>query len=112
MADGTSTGIIQYCRQASDRIPEVLSLPPKLLNQYGDFITKNASAVSHIESGLRSLTYIIPGLQLLATNSVYCTVLILAGRFRESEVASESCALDVETPSSRAATYTEGVSST
>lgn len=32
------------------------------LNVYGDFITKNASAVSQIESGLRSLTYLIPGM--------------------------------------------------
>ncbi|KAF2229379.1 peroxisomal membrane protein pex16 [Viridothelium virens] len=39
---------------------------------YEEFVTKNASAVSQIESGLRSLTYIIPG------------------RFRESELASES----------------------
>lgn len=35
-------------------------------------ILKNASAVSQIEQGLRSLTYIVPG------------------RFRESEIASES----------------------
>jgi hypothetical protein len=28
---------------------------------YSDFITKNSSAVSQIESALRSLTYIIPG---------------------------------------------------
>jgi len=42
------------------------------LNLYGDFISKNASAVSQIESGLRSLTYIIPG------------------RYRESDVASEA----------------------
>lgn len=31
------------------------------LNMYGDFITKNAGAVSQIESALRSLTYIVPG---------------------------------------------------
>lgn len=42
------------------------------LHLYGDFISKNASAVSQIESGLRSLTYIIPG------------------RYRESDVASEA----------------------
>lgn len=50
----------------------VLSLPPRWLGMYADFITKNSSAVSQIESALRSLTYIIPG------------------RFRESEIASES----------------------
>ncbi|KAI9840787.1 MAG: Peroxisomal membrane protein pex16 [Sclerophora amabilis] len=57
---------------ASDRLPEALALPPKWLGLYGDFVTKNASSVSQIESALRSLTYIIPG------------------RFRESELASES----------------------
>ena len=39
---------------------------------YGDFITKNQSSVTQIESALRSLTYIIPG------------------RFRDAELASES----------------------
>jgi peroxin-16 len=50
----------------------VLSLPPKWLHKYDDYITKNASQVSQIESGLRSLTYIIPG------------------RFRDAEIAAES----------------------
>ncbi|KAK8160456.1 peroxisome membrane protein [Phyllosticta citrichinensis] len=59
-------------RQTSSKVSEALSLPPKWLSQYSEFITKNASAVSQIESALRSLTYIIPG------------------RFRESEIASES----------------------
>ncbi|KAF1990612.1 peroxisomal membrane protein pex16 [Aulographum hederae CBS 113979] len=54
------------------KVSGTLSLPPKWINMYGDFIIKNASAVSQIESALRSLTYIIPG------------------RFRESEIASES----------------------
>jgi peroxin-16 len=39
---------------------------------YSDFITKNQSSVTQIESALRSLTYIIPG------------------RFRDAELASES----------------------
>ncbi|KAF1979199.1 peroxisomal membrane protein pex16 [Bimuria novae-zelandiae CBS 107.79] len=59
-------------KQATQKTGEVLSLPPKWLGMYSDFITKNSSAVSQIESALRSLTYIIPG------------------RFRESEIASES----------------------
>lgn len=46
--------------------------PTKLIGQYEDFITNNSSSVGQIESALRSLTYIIPG------------------RFRESEIASES----------------------
>ncbi|KAF8468367.1 peroxisome membrane protein [Kalaharituber pfeilii] len=44
----------------------------RLLHLYGDFITKNASAVSQIESALRSLTYIVPA------------------RFKDVELASES----------------------
>ncbi|KAJ9194309.1 hypothetical protein DTO166G4_3410 [Paecilomyces variotii] len=53
-------------------VAKTLSEPSKLLSLYEDFITKNASSVGQIESALRSLTYIIPG------------------RYRESEVLSES----------------------
>ncbi|TEA12336.1 Peroxisomal membrane protein PEX16 [Colletotrichum sidae] len=53
-------------------IRTVLSLPPQWLHMYDEFITKNASQVSQIESALRSLTYIIPG------------------RFRDAEIASET----------------------
>lgn len=48
-------------KQATQKTSEVLSLPPKWLGMYSEFITKNSSAVSQIESALRSLTYIIPG---------------------------------------------------
>lgn len=48
-----------------------LALPPKWLKMYSEFITKNQSSVTQIESALRSLTYIIPG------------------RFRDAELASE-----------------------
>ncbi|KAI9684637.1 MAG: Peroxisomal membrane protein pex16 [Trizodia sp. TS-e1964] len=64
--------MINPIRLASEQVPEALTMAPKYLNMYGDFITKNASSVSQIESALRSLTYIIPG------------------RFRESEIASET----------------------
>ena len=37
---------------------------PSYLAVYGDFIAKNAGAVSQIESALRSLTYIVPGAPL------------------------------------------------
>jgi peroxin-16 len=57
-------------RKAS--IQDILSLPPKWLSLYSNFITKNQSSVTSIESALRSLTYIIPG------------------RFRDAELASES----------------------
>ncbi|KAI5800306.1 peroxisome membrane protein [Peziza echinospora] len=43
-----------------------------ILNIYGDFITKNASAVSQIESAMRALTYVVPA------------------RFKDVELASES----------------------
>lgn len=55
--------VMESCKQASSKVSEALSLPPKWLAQYSDFITKNASAVSQIESALRSLTYIIPGMR-------------------------------------------------
>ncbi|KAL2209588.1 peroxisome membrane protein [Sarocladium strictum] len=53
-------------------LAQILSLPPRCLSMYDDFIAKNAGQVSQIESALRSLTYIIPG------------------RFRDAEIASES----------------------
>ncbi|KAH6603118.1 hypothetical protein Trco_008522 [Trichoderma cornu-damae] len=53
-------------------VGQILSIPPKWLAMYDEFITKNAGQVSQIESALRSLTYIIPG------------------RFRDAEIASES----------------------
>ncbi|KAI9836222.1 MAG: hypothetical protein M1819_001559 [Sarea resinae] len=63
---------MDFYKKAAKKLPEAAALPSQYLGMYGDFITKNASAVSQIESALRSLTYIIPG------------------RFRESEIASES----------------------
>ncbi|KAF2491777.1 peroxisomal membrane protein pex16 [Lophium mytilinum] len=62
----------KQAKLGTQRLPDALSQSPRWLSLYSDFITKNASAVSQIESALRSLTYIIPG------------------RFRESEIASES----------------------
>ncbi|PHH64370.1 hypothetical protein CDD81_4727 [Ophiocordyceps australis] len=51
---------------------QMLSMPSGWLAAYDDYITRNASQVSQMESALRSLTYIIPG------------------RFRDAEMASES----------------------
>lgn len=45
----------------SSNLRNALSLPPKWLHRYDEFVTKNASQVSQMESALRSLTYIIPG---------------------------------------------------
>lgn len=42
----------------------VLSLSPSYMNyldQYEDFLLKNASQITGIEASLRSLTYILPG---------------------------------------------------
>lgn len=52
---------MELYRQASEATRDVLALPPKYVGMYGDFVTKNASAVGQIEGALRSLTYIIPG---------------------------------------------------
>jgi peroxin-16 len=48
-------------KQATQKTGAVLSMPVGWLGMYSDFITKNSSAVTQIESALRSLTYIIPG---------------------------------------------------
>ena len=58
--------------QARTSIPSTVAMPRSWLSAYEDFVSANSSSVSQIESALRSLTYIIPG------------------RFRESELASES----------------------
>jgi len=50
-------------KEATHNATEVLSQPTKWLGMYSEFITKNSSAVSQIESALRSLTYIIPGIR-------------------------------------------------
>lgn len=63
---------MNHLKQAADQSKLVVKLPPKWLNMYNDFITKNAGAVGQVEGALRSIAYIIPG------------------RFRESEIASES----------------------
>ena len=54
-------------KQAAEQTKVIVKLPPKWLNMYGDFITKNAGAVGQVEGALRSLTYIIPGMR----NSVF-----------------------------------------
>lgn len=43
------------------KLPGALSSPARWFGTYEDFIAKNANAVAQIESGLRSLAYIIPG---------------------------------------------------
>lgn len=53
--------MIELYKQAQSRIPATISLPSHWLKSYEDFVTKNASSVTQIESALRSLTYIVPG---------------------------------------------------
>ncbi len=43
-------------------IKSTLAMPSHWVHMYDEFITKNAHQVSQIESTLRSLTYIIPGM--------------------------------------------------
>jgi peroxin-16 len=76
---GTTTTDAAHLPSASSSAPrqsnpirQMLSMPPRWLQMYSDFITKNAHQVSQIESALRSLTYVIPG------------------RFRDAEIASET----------------------
>ncbi|RDW66854.1 hypothetical protein BP5796_09603 [Coleophoma crateriformis] len=56
---------MESIKTTTRRVPNVLAL-------YSEFIQKNQSSVTQIESALRSLTYVIPG------------------RFRDAELASES----------------------
>ena len=53
---------------ATEQAKVIVKLPSKWLNQYSDFITKNAGAVGQVEGALRSLTYIIPGISISHLN--------------------------------------------
>lgn len=73
-------------------VRNVLSLPPKWLAKYDDFVTKNASQVSQMESALRSLTYIIPGTYRSSSprpSRLPSNLCSLPGRFRDAELATE-----------------------
>ena len=73
------------------RLGQILALPPQWLGMYEEFITKNAGQVSQIESALRSLTYIIPGVfALSAPLQRNGRLTSRPGRFRDAEIASES----------------------
>jgi len=58
-------------KQATQKTGEVLSMPPRWLGMYSDFIIKNSSAVTQIESALRSLTYIIPGTHMAREREIH-----------------------------------------
>lgn len=62
MAIGPPTSTMsELYKLAQTGIPATISLPSHWLKSYEEFVAKNASSVSQIESALRSLTYIIPG---------------------------------------------------
>ncbi|KAI5285441.1 Peroxisomal membrane protein pex16 [Ascosphaera aggregata] len=78
------------------RPPTSMLAPSKLVALYEEFITSNSSSVSQVESALRSLTYIIPG-EVLSQLSIIgllspemLTSWRITGRFRESELATET----------------------
>lgn len=52
----------ELLKKARSSLPAAMSLPPAWLKSYEEFVTKNASQVSQIESALHSISYIIPGL--------------------------------------------------
>lgn len=85
---------MEQFKKAADQTRVILTLPPKWLDMYTEFITKNAGAVGQVEGALRSLTYIMPGAP--STHSSRRNPMNgfadshLTGRFRESEVASET----------------------
>ncbi|KAL8925913.1 MAG: hypothetical protein Q9208_003226 [Pyrenodesmia sp. 3 TL-2023] len=77
MAIGPSTGTMTgLYKQAQSRIPATISLPSHWLKAYEEFVTRNASSVSQIESALRSLTYIIPVHTSTLLLSLYNTSLL------------------------------------
>ena len=60
---------MDYYKQVTEKLPEQLNLrPSRWVHSYEEFIAKNASAVTQIESALRSLTYVIPGTALDFSN--------------------------------------------
>ena len=77
-------------KQACSHIPDKITLPATWLHAYEEFISKNSSSVSQIESALRSLTYIIPGTSWNWCYDETVELTVGPGRYRESEIASES----------------------
>lgn len=59
---GPTESIGNLYKQAQSRIPLTISIPRSWLRSYEDFVHKNAGQVSQIESALRSLTYMLPGI--------------------------------------------------
>lgn len=63
MAIASSTkAVTDLYKQAQSHEAMTVSIPRSWIRSYEDFVQKNAHQVSQIESALRSLTYILPGL--------------------------------------------------
>ncbi|KAL8676123.1 MAG: hypothetical protein Q9224_007321, partial [Gallowayella concinna] len=77
-------------KQAQSRIPATISLPSHWLKSYENFVTKNATSVGQIESALRSLIYLIPGIPHPFNVLEPLIDHPSTGRFREAELASET----------------------
>jgi peroxin-16 len=56
-----------------------------LLKEYDAYILKNAAQISSIESALRTITYILP------STSPFTRQCLIVGRFKDAELASETC---------------------
>jgi hypothetical protein len=61
-----------------------LRIKMNLIKEYDAYILKNAAQISSIESALRTITYILP------SASITCKLTV--GRFKDAELASETCA--------------------
>lgn len=68
---------METVRNLQNPIPPVMLQPSKWLSLYEDFVTKNSSSVGQVESALRSLTYIIPGTQIIPAHLGLSRSLIL-----------------------------------
>lgn len=53
---------ISLYKQAKSHLPATALSAPSWLHSYEDFVMKNATQVTQIESALRSLSHIIPGI--------------------------------------------------
>jgi len=60
---------ISFNGTSMDRLKQQSQGLRRYLDIYSDFISKNAGAVSQIESALRTLTYIVPGKHALLTSA-------------------------------------------
>ncbi|PYH41166.1 peroxisomal membrane protein PEX16 [Aspergillus saccharolyticus JOP 1030-1] len=80
-------------RNLESAVSAALLRPSSWLPLYEEFVTKNASSVSQVESALRSLTYIIPGWNCRSICESSATAekadSFFLGRYRDSEISSE-----------------------